>query len=132
MATNLEVLRTYSFDVHTAPVTGNNFKNVTLLGIVDYETAGQYIDVVAQHRACYPFLPSGLVDDYTLYRYLKIKTQSGAITCLAYEWVRADTIVESQAKTAIIKLANVSPDQQTAIRNALVLNGFPNPEIEFV
>ena len=132
MAISLEVLRTYSFDVYTAAVTGNNFKNVTLLGIVDWETAGTLIDVVAKHRACYPLLPAGLVDDPTLYRYLKIKTPSGGITALAYEWIRADTIVESTAKTAIIKLANVSPDQQVAIRNALVQNGFANPEISFV
>lgn len=133
MIYDFKIHRTYSFEVYPAAVLPTDYKNVTVLGILDWESAGLYIDVPSQHARCYGFLPEGMYpNDYKVFTFLKVRFQGGGTTAIAAEWVNSNTVSESNAKTAIVRIPNVSPDQAGAILNALAHNGYPKAEISFV
>lgn len=59
MSYNFEIKKTYSFRVYPAGILGNNFDNVTVLGILDRATAQTITNITTKHPLIYPTLPSG-------------------------------------------------------------------------
>ena len=49
MSYNFQIREIYSFDVYPTAVLGNGFKNVTVLAVMDQESANQLIDTTALH-----------------------------------------------------------------------------------
>lgn len=125
-------LKTYSFEVFAPQFIQNDYQDVTVLSLLDYQTAAQLgFDAAAMHAAIYPELPPGTVDDYATYTYLKLRTQGGDIRFVAEEWIRPDSIVVRDAATAIVTILNTSPSDGIRIRNALVSNDFKDITIVF-
>jgi hypothetical protein len=128
MTYNYQLGQVLSFDVYPAQVLGNNFENVTILGLLDPQSANQIIDIVGSHAAVYPYLPSAnnVPNDPTQYNYIKIRTQSGQISALGMPWVNESTIsaTTNQVITALVQGVTAS-DVQNVI-NALTTNGYPN------
>lgn len=117
---------TYTFSTLAPTVLGAQFKNATVSGIVGYEVAKTFNNIDVIHRAVYPLLPSGTVDDATKFTYLILKTESGGITAIAVEWIDESTIVSTKAVTITAVIKNASLSDVTAIRDSLKLMGFSN------
>lgn len=124
-APNFKIRQVYDFDVYPSAIIGNNFKGVTILAIMDNETASKEVDTQAMHVQIFPMVP-GMVNDPNGYDYVKIRTINGQTTILGVPWIKEDTVqlVESRTVTAVI--ANVSAVDVPRIRDALVQNGFNN------
>lgn len=130
---NFKIKNSYSFEVHPSSVLGNDFKNVTILAILDRATAETITNITVKHPLIYPLLPAGTINDPDAYTYLKIEHESGDTTVIAYEWIRTDTIVEVESQELIITVrdANTAGDVEI-IRNALAYNGFNDVTINVV
>lgn len=123
---NFQLKKVYSFDVYPTSVLGSNFKNVTVLAVMDQEMANKEIDTQALHIQVYPSLPNGTPNQADGYNYVKIRTPANTTTILGMAWIKEDTIEEIASVTINVKLGNVTASDVTRIRNALVQNGFNN------
>lgn len=129
MSYPFELKKVYSFDVFAPSILGTEFKNVTILSIMDYETALQQADIPAIHTNVYPDLPSGLPDDPSQYDYVRIRTASGVATILGIPWIDLDTVELVESRRMTVKIEGVSSADVERVRIALVQNGFNNIEI---
>ena len=121
---NFQIGNTYNFNTRAPAVLGSLFKNATILGIVDYNTASTYINIDVMQRTIYPLLPQGTPDNPKKYTYLLIQAESGQKTVLAYQWIDENTIAEVSSATIIVTLPNVNATDAERIRDSLALLGF--------
>lgn len=127
MSSPFDIKSVYSFDVYPSSILGTSFQNVTILSIMDYETAlSMGVDVAATHVNVYPFLPNGTPDDPAATDYVRIQTASGAKTILGMSWINLSTIESITARIATVVIDGVTGADITNISNALVQNGFNN------
>ena len=121
----------YNFDMYASAILSASYKNATILGIFDAETAIKSgLDAVAVHRNVYPYLPPGSVpDDYRSYDYISIRTETGQTTIIGQAWVKAETITLVQAQVAIALIGITNTTDVQRIKNALAQNGFNNVNI---
>lgn len=126
MSYNFEIKKTYSFRVYPAGILGNNFDNVTVLGILDRATAQTITNITTKHPLIYPTLPSGSPEDPDDYTYLKIRFESGDITAIAQEWIQPNSIQLVEEATCVVRLQQFSPAKLTLLREVLSANGFRN------
>lgn len=116
----------YSFTLYPATVVPGDFTNVTIMAIMDYDSALQLADIPAIHTNVFPYLPSGTPNDPSQYDYVKIKLSSGVITVLGMPWINQSTIALVQSLTATVVIEGVSNNDGPRIRDCLVQNGFNN------
>lgn len=119
----------YNFDVYPAVLLGTDFKNVTVLALMDFETANKEIDARARHVNFYPYLPAGTPNNPAAYDYIKIKTTAGNTTILGVAWINLDTVVEVESRTASVTIKDVTASDVPRIKQALAQNGFNNVTI---
>lgn len=119
----------YSFDVYASALLGTNYKNVTVMAVMDAATANREIDIQALHAQIYPTLPAGTPNRAVDYDYVKIKTTAGNTTILGMAWINPVTVVQVQSSTITVVIGGVSASDQTRIKNALLQNGFNNISI---
>lgn len=116
----------YSFVLYPATVIRGDFTDVTIMAMMDYETALTLADIPAVHANVFPYLPSGTPNDPSQYDYVKVKLSSGLITVLGIPWINESTITLVQSLSATILIEGVSNNDGPRIRDALVQNGFNN------
>jgi hypothetical protein len=121
---DLNLKSTYSFDVYPVAEIGNDFQNVTVLSILDPETAGLYIDIRAMHIRVFPRLPASTPDDPTSYNYVKLKTASGETRVIGMPWINQASIELVERSTTVFEVANTNVSDQIKIRQLLAANGF--------
>jgi hypothetical protein len=127
MSYNYQIGQVISFDVYPAAILGNSFEYVTVLAIMDQSTANGIIDTVGNHIKMYPYLkPQGTPNDASQYNYIKVRTQSGAITALGMPWINESTIKVWTSQTITAVITGVTASDIPAVQNALISNGFPN------
>ena len=119
----------YNFDVYPAVLLGTDFKNVTVLAVMDFETANKEIDIRARHVNFFPYLPAGTPNKPSSYDYIKVKTTAGNTTILGVAWINMDTVVEVESRTATVTIKDISAIDVTRIKQALAQNGFNNVSI---
>jgi len=129
---NLAIRCVYNFEVYPSSIIGSNFKNVTVLALMDKNTAQKEIDAAGMHVQVYPYLPPGTPTNPDGYDYVKIKTMSGQTAVLGLAWIKPETIELVMAKTVNVKIANVTASDVPRIRNALVQNGFNDLTIDII
>ncbi len=112
--------------MYAVPVLGSDFNNVTVLSILDKDSANQLIDAEAQHIAVFPYLPQGSPNNAASYNYIKIRTSAGNIAVLGLAWINENSVEEVQARTITVTIANVSASDIPKVRNCLAQNGFNN------
>lgn len=118
---------TYTFSTLAPTVLGAQFKNATVVGAnVGYDVAKNFNNIDLIHRAVYPLLPAGTVDDATKFTYVILKTENGSMTAIATEWIDESTIVSTQSVTITVVVRNASVSDATTIRDSLKLMGFTN------
>lgn len=132
MATpNFIIGSVYSFDTYAQQLLSTNFKNVTILAIMDCDTAtASGADTVSLHANIYPYLPPGTINDRRKYNYVKVKTTTGQVTFLGIPWINEATVVLVESKTITVTIPNVNVNDVSKIRNALSVNGFNNFQID--
>lgn len=114
----------YNFDMYAPALLGASYKSVTVLAVMDRETAARDIDPQALHVQVFPYLPAGTPNDPNGYDYVKIKTPAGNTTVVGIPWIKADTIVSVESRTITVQIANVNAGDVPRVRDALVQNGF--------
>lgn len=125
--------KVYSFTLYPTTVIPGDFSNVTVMGIIDYDTALQSADIPSIHVNVYPYIKQyGVPDDPSQYDYIKVKLANGTITVLGLPWINQSTIVLVQSLSATILLEGVDANAYDRIYQALVNNGFNNPKITIV
>jgi hypothetical protein len=129
MSYNFQIREIYSFDVYPTSVLGNGFQNVTVLAVMDQETANQIVDTQALHVNVFPWLPVGTPNNPNGYSYLKIRTANGEDTVLGVPWINEASISHVVSTTINVKVGNVQASDLPAIRDALLQNGFTAIEL---
>lgn len=129
MAVNFQIRGVYSFEVYPVAILGGDFKNVTILSIMDRETANREIDTQALHVNLYPYLPVSTPNNPNGYDYIKIKTSTGQTTILGIAWINLETITLVESRVITVKIGNVSAADTARVRNALAQNGFTVTDI---
>lgn len=114
----------YNFEVFPIQILGNDFKNVTVLGIVHPSIAQNFLDIEASHVQIYPYLPEGTPDDARGYEYVMLRTVSGETTVLGLPWINANTIVNVESGTLLVEIVNVTSQDIQRVSDALVVNGY--------
>lgn len=125
----LQLKQTYSFEVYPAALLGNGFKNVTVLAVMDQETANQQIDTQALHVQVFPTLPGGTPNRPSDYTYVKLRLANGSTTIIGRPWIKENTIAQITSSVIRAVISGVTAADMTKVRNALVQNGFNNLEI---
>ena len=129
---NFNLKGVYSFNVYPVAILGTAFKNVTVMGIIDQETANAAgFDTVAEHAAVYATLPTGTPNDPSAYNYLKVRLPSGTTKILGLPWIIESSIQVVNLGTFTVKIANESANDQQAVIDALTANGFSVVDISF-
>jgi len=126
MSYPFKIKNTYSFDVYPATILGSAFQNVTILGILDYQSALSLADIDSLHVNVFPFLPAGLDDNPDATEYLKIRTSSGIETVLGLNWIREETIVEVQSLKGVFIVDGINSMDVAKIILAIQQNGYNN------
>lgn len=124
MAYPVEVGKVYDFSVYPSTVIPADYTNVTVLSILDADSARQIIDIDARHIAVYPYLPAGTPDDCNAYYYLKVMLNNGIKTVLGITWIDISTIVERSNTKIYVVIDNASTTDLERVRQCLATNGF--------
>lgn len=103
----MQVFNTVSFDVYPSAILGTSYKNVQVVSICTAADTTGYIDPAATHANVYTTLPPGTPDDFTAYRYYKLKLPNGTITAVGEPWIRAETVEVVTSQTLTIVIPNV-------------------------
>lgn len=126
---DFQLKRTYNFDVYPVALLGNIFKGVTVLAILDQESANQYVDTQALHVQVYPSLPVGTPNRPRDYNFVKLRLANGAITVIGLPWIKDSTVVEVTTSVIRAVISGVAPSDLARVRSCLVQNGFNNIEL---
>jgi hypothetical protein len=132
MASPFDITKVYSFDVYPSSILGTNFQNVTILSIMDYESALAFQDIAALHVNIYPTLPPATPDDPTATDYVRIRTASGARTILGMSWINLATIEQIDSRKASVLIDGISSSMVNQLRNTLIQGGFNILEIKLI
>lgn len=126
---NFKLNTAYSFNTHAPALLGSRLNNATVLAVMDYTLASQFIQPEASHANVFPMLPAGTLDNPKSFSYILLRTESGERTVLAYPWIDESSIAEVTSQSLTVTIQNASAEDATKIRTALVLAGFPNVTI---
>lgn len=126
---NFNIRGIYSFNVFPSALLNTSFNNVTIMGIMDPESASKEIDIVALHAQVYPSLPVGSPNNPKAYDYVKIKTTTGQVTILGLAWIDPASVAQVSSSTITAVIGGVSAGDVTRIRNMFAQNGYNNVNI---
>ena len=132
MSYPFELKCTYNFEVYPSAILGNDFNNVTVLGIMDMASADVITNITTLHALVYPLLPTGSPVDPEDYTYLKVRQESGEIRVIAIEWIQPATIEKLNEGICIVRFNRLSPTKTTELRTALSANGFTDFTIDWI
>ncbi len=114
----------YSFDTYAPNILGATIRNLTLIAIVDYSIASNYVTPNTLHVNIYPYLPKGTPNNPERYTYLLFENEHGEKIVLANTWIVENSIKESTKNIITIVIENASSGDETDIRNLLSLRGY--------
>ena len=116
--------KTVSFQLYPSSIITDDFTNVKVIGITTYEGASGEMSAAQQHALVYATLPEGTTNDYRLYNYALIKTQSGKITAIGLPWVKDDSIQVIGSTDLVVTIRNKTPEDITNLHKVLMENNF--------
>lgn len=128
---NLEIGKSYNFTLYASGVLGTGYQNAKVLGVMDYNSAKLVQDITPLHIQAYPDLPNATLRDASKLIYVKISTILGEIRVIAMDWI-SSVPVEVTTQSAVVTISQISSADVSVIRNLLVVNGYPNIEIELL
>lgn len=126
MAYPVEVRGVYDLQIYPITVIPGDYTNLTVLSIIDPDSARLIADIDALHKAAFPYLPTGSVDDANSYDYLKVRLNNGNVTVLSLGWINQSTIAPRTTVKIYAVIDNASTSDLERVRECLVMNGFSN------
>jgi hypothetical protein len=124
--------QTYSFQTVAPALLGNNFQNMLVQAVLNYDVAALFADLQAMHRNIYPLVQEfdpTIVNDPTQYTYLRVVGVGGVPQIIAVQWIEPSTITAIASQSAYIVIPNVLQSQVATIQAALVGIGLVNVSI---
>ena len=116
------------FDTVAPGVLGAARDRVTVMGILDLDTAAIFSDVRAKHtqvRNYHPALPLSA----GAYSYVKLKYSNGDVEYLGLPWIRTESIEVIGERTGIVTIPDFTPAVENIVRQALLQNGIEKFDI---
>lgn len=129
---NFELNNTYTFNTLAPAILGSIIKNATILGILDYTTASNYITPETMHVNIYPYLPVGVPSNPKKYTYILFRGESGNKIVLALQWIDISSITLVEFQTLKITIEETVSNDVEKIRETLLLNGFTKFSIDIL
>ncbi len=120
------------FETNAPMVLGARFTDAKVLAILDAATAAMFVDVLAQHTAVFPWLPVGVLDDYTSYNYVKLELSDQSVIIMGIPWINESSVEVIASTDIVIKLKGRGHQDINIIRQSLLANGFEGFTIEVV
>lgn len=120
----VEVGKAYDFSVYPSTVIPGDYTNVTVLAILDADSARSIVDIDALHAAVYPYLPVGTLDDANAYYYVKVQLSNGVKTALGITWINQSTITPRVSTKIHVLIDNAATTDVERVRQCLMMNGF--------
>lgn len=122
---NFQIRQVYNFDTYAPGVLGGSFKNVTVLAVMDRDTAARDVDVMALHVQVYPQLPPDSVPNSSAaYDYVKIRTSAGDETILGLAWIKPESVEIVQTRVITATIGDVGAADVSRIKSILAQNGY--------
>lgn len=121
MITNF-IGKTVKFNTAAPAVLGASRNNVTVMALLDLDTAMLLSDVRAKHAQVKNYLPD-LPATAGAYSYVKLRYGNGDTEVLGLPWIRAETIETLASTELFIRVRNTTPSTENIIRQALLQNG---------
>lgn len=115
----------YNFSTKASAILGNQFTNMRVKGIIDFEEAVKYRDVATLHATVKPSIP-GIVDDVKDLTFVLFETIDGDDLLLAKEYINAESIVQVQTVNIRAEVTNVTTEDLNIIKTKLTELGYPN------
>lgn len=129
---NFQIGKTYTFNTYAPSILGTTIKNAKLKSILDYESATKIEAVILKHRAIYPLLPTGTIDNPESYTFYYFQSESGEKIIIAEPWIVESTIEIVEHINLQVTLPGVSLADTSRIRDALNAMGYVNYSIKQV
>ncbi len=120
---------TVKFDTAAPAALGSNRQNVTVLAVLDLDTAMLLSDVRAKHAQVKNYI-SDLPSSAGAYSYVKLRYGNGDVEVLGVPWIRHDTIEVIDARELFIRVRNATPSTENIIRQAFLQNGIEDFSFE--
>ena len=121
---NLVVGAVVNFEVIPSAIIKTKYDGVTVVGIVDANTARSYEDVAGKHQQVKAYLPPGSPSFFTDYNYVLVKLPSdNSVHAIGLPWIKEPTIVLSSKRSYSFICDNVEPSQLESIRQIMIKNG---------
>lgn len=132
MAYNFKTNQTYNFEVYGTTILGNDYKNVLVIGIFNYQTALHFGDIDVTQVQVFPHLPSGTPNRPEEYEYLLIQTANKGKVVLARQWINESTVVQVGNSKVVVTVEEAGTADIEDIRAALMQNGYNKIDIRVV
>ena len=118
--------KTYNFNIlgDLSSLFNERYSLMKLVAIVDALEALKYDDVVSKHEAAYPLSPT-LPKSYRDLTYLVFENYDRVKLTIAQEYIDAYSVTEVKSIDLSIKVRNISTEDITVIKNALIELGYP-------
>jgi hypothetical protein len=130
MAYPFELNKVYTFNTLAPGLLGSVIKNAKLTGILDFESAIKYDEILFKYRNIYRILPPGTPDRPELCTYYKFKAENNSTIILADQWIDESTVTLIESLNLKVTITNLSLADVPRIRNALLALGYTEFTIE--
>ena len=115
--------QTIAFEVYPSSVIGTRFNNAIVRGVVDHSGVTEFNPAV-MHANVFATLPSGSVDDFRKYNYLRLELENGNITFVGIPWIIANSVQVINNQDLVINIPKYgSYENQEFIKRMLLNNG---------
>ena len=131
MAYLLNIKSVYDFTLKAGAILGYSYKNATVLGLLDFDSAKAIEDVTPIHASVYSLLGAGVPRDAKDLTYVKIKTSTGQVRVIAMDWIASQPVLVTSTTVNVV-VSNISLSDIDRLRQVLLQNGFNAIEITTV
>lgn len=118
------------FDTAAPSVLGANRANVTVVAVLDLDTAMLLSDVRSKHAQVKNYLQS-LPQSAGSYSYVKLRYSNGDVEVLGVPWIKNDTIEVITNRKMVITIPSITDSTENLVKQALLQNGISDFKIEY-
>lgn len=121
----------YSFNVYPGPIIGEQFTNITVLSLMDFQTATRFADIKALHDNVFPYLPVGTPNRPEDFDYILI-ANGELTTVLGIPWIVEDSIEERVSLRMSVTIEDVTSADLIRVRECLSQNGYNKLSLKLI
>lgn len=114
----------YNFTVYAPALFSDTFRQVKVIGIIDYETAKTYQNIDLMQRQIYPLLPQNTPDRVEDYTYILLETSSGIKSVIAYPWIIENSIQEITSMNLVATIYDSDDSDMGILRDFMNSMGY--------